>query len=344
MRHSEISPVRTVSPAAATFTLGDVASTLRRHILALIAAAALGAVAGFAVATRIDDTYSTAASLIWDTSVSRIVEPDTGEASALIDPSATSTVVETLPTPAVIERAVELLPPDVYAALMADSGIADYIADATEPGAAAYEMPLMLLYVAQNLTVFNSGRSYVIDVYYDAPDPASSAAVANAVADAYLAYRLDTKRRLYAEMIDSLGGQITTLKDELDAADRIAQTKREEGRLLALRSEALTGQAQRAAVADSAALFASQREAERRAAAAATVYEKLLRNRRELESRLVTPELDVQLFARAVEPLDPSGFNVKPILPVLGAAAGLLLGASLLLLRERLRRGRGTGA
>lgn len=325
--------------AAVTFSVGDVLATVWRHRLALIVGALAGATLGLALATRVKDSYTAGASLIWDTSVSRIIDEGTGEASALIDPSATSTIVESLSTPKILERALALLPAEAYDELATESGIADYIS-ASEPGIAAYEGRMMQQYLGHNLSIYNSGRSYVVQVYYTAGDPKTAAMVANMVVDGFLEHRLELKRGLYAQMLDSLDGQIETLKTQLDSADSIAQARREEGRLLALRSESLTGQAQRAAIADGAALFASQREAERQAEAVALVYEKLLRNQRELNSRMLTPELDVQIFAPAVEPIEPSGFNVRPVLPVLGAFGGVLAAASLALLRDRLRAGR----
>ena len=52
------------------------------------------------------------------------------------------------------------------------------------------------------------------------------------------------------------------------------------------------------------------------------------------------PEIAVQLFSPATVPTRPSGFNVKPILLMLGIVAGLLAGLSIGLIRERIQRHR----
>lgn len=354
MRQTDIrprtSPVET-SPASsfdeaptaapvASFTLGDLLTTVLRHKILILLATVLGAAAALGLALRMSEHYSTEAALIWDTSISAIIDGDTGEARSLIDPSATSTIVETLTAPAVIEGALAKLSPQVYAHLMEESGIAAYIATAKDSGVAELERPMMIQYLLRNVTIFNSGRSYVIRIYTKSTDPETAAAVANAVADAYLAYRVDLKRAAYGAMLSSLNSQLADFKAKLDAADVLAQTKREEARLLSERSGALTGAQRDAAVAESANLFASLREAEREAEAAGSIYEKLLRNQREIQSRMQTPEVDVQLFAKAVVPLEPSGFNAKPVLVVLGAAGGFFVGVSLALFRERMRQRR----
>lgn len=342
MRNPEVRSVSSVAKApppakSSAFTIADVLNSALRNKYLILMMTLLGLAAAFAVATRLTKHYTTDSALIWDTSMSAITDGDTGAATAMIDPSATTTIVETLSTPAVVENAVATLPPAIYQQLLEELGIGEFVAKNEHPGDAELKKPLMVDYVLRNASIYNSGRSYVIRIYYKSTDPETAAVVANAIAQAYLAYRIELKRAAYKSMLSSLDSQILDLKAKLDTADVQAQTKREETRLLTERSEGLTGGQREQAIADSAAIFAGLREAEREADATGLIYERLLRNQRELQSRIQTPELDVHLFAPAITPLEPSGFNAKPVLILLGAGSGFLFGLELGLLRDRLR-------
>ena len=321
--------------AGATFTLGDLIAAILRHKLLVLALTLAGALGGFVVAKRITPSYGAEAALISDPSIVRILESPSGDSGGMLDPSVTPTIVETVGAPVVLERALQALPPELRAGLAEEAGIAAEIAKAAEPDRAALEDALLRQHLSNNLEVTNSGRSYVVHVAYASPDAELSAAIANATAAAYLDYRSELKRNSSSVVLESLSTEITTLKSGLQAAERTAQAMRERVRLLAARSEALTGRQQDQAIEENSGLYAHQREAEREAEAMAAVYERLLLTQREIQSRVATPELDVQLFAPAPVPLHPSGFNVKPLLLVLGLVAGFCLGASTALLRER---------
>jgi uncharacterized protein involved in exopolysaccharide biosynthesis len=329
------------SPDGATFTLGDLFAAIMRAKILVIAMSILGGLGGFVVAKQIMPHYSAEATLISDLSLAGIADSATRETTTMIDPSVTPTIVETIGSPVVIGRALLALMPELRDRLLDKSGVRQEIAQSSDPATTqALEQLLLQQYLSDNLEVTNSGRSYVVYVAYVSGDAELSAAVANAVANAYLDYRTELRRDSFSVALRSLEGEISTLKSELQTAERTAQTMREQVRLLAARSEALTGQKQDAAIAESAGLYARQREAEREAEATASVYERLLLNQREIQSRISTPELDVQMFAPAAIPLRPSGANIKPVLLVLGLAGGFCLGASIALVRARWMSGK----
>lgn len=319
--------------AAASFTLGELVATILRHKVLVAALALAGALVGFALAKQVVPRYAASASLVSEAALAGIPADASRDTMAMIDPSVTPTIVETIGAPVVLERALRALPPGMHARLLAESGVSAEAALAPDPAAA--ETPLLRQHLSDQLEVTNSGRSYVVYVTYVSEDAELAAAVANAVTTAYLDYRSELKRGGYTVTLRSLEGEIATLKSELQAAERTAQAMRERVRLLAARSEALTGRQQEAAIEETAQLYARQREAEREAEATAAVYERLLLNQREIQSRIGTPELDARLFAPATVPLRPDGFNPKPVLLVLGTAAGFCLGASIALLRRR---------
>ena len=92
---------------------------------------------------------------------------------------------------------------------------------------------------------------------------------------------------------------------------------------MSIRFETLTGQKQDEAIEASASVYAQQREAEREVEATAAVYERLLLEQRQLQSRIGAPELTVQLFAPAVVPLSPAGAAGAVVSGVTGPALAI---------------------
>ena len=330
-----------VHGAGPTITLRQIGAAIARRKRTVILCTLLGAVAAYAMATTVRSKYAAEVALISDASLSGIVEQQFGDPARQADPSATQTIVETIGSNIIIRRAIGSLPEDILQKLRSDANVDEQMAKAVLPEGSVpealetLETSLISRFMASGLEVNNSGQSYTIYVRYRASDPLVAAAVANAVASAYLTYLAELKRNGYATSLANLARELTTLKAELQNAERTAQTMREQMRLLAARSEALTGRQQDEAIAQSAELFSRQREAEREAEAAAVVYERLLLNERDVQSRIDAPQLNVYLFAPAVVPTRPSGFNAKPAILLLGVLAGFLIGTSIALMRRR---------
>ncbi len=242
------------------------------------------------------------------------------------------------------EAAPQTAPETAAVAPKAAPNTAPKTAPNTAPAPAAIdpalERALLIRHLSHNLEVSNSGRSYVVNIRYTSKNPDLSAAVANAVANGYLRLRSDLRLNVYRRMLANLETEIEELTNNLEQAERRAQSTRERGRLMQMRFETLTGQKQDEAIEASANVYAQQRKAEREVEATAAVYERLLLEHRQVQSRIGAPELTVQLFAPAVVPLSPAGFNAKPVILALGLMAGFLLGSSLAILRQAWRRRR----
>lgn len=322
-------------PGVATrvFRLGDLFTILLRYKWTIaLTTLLLGSGAAF-VAVKLPDNYISSAALISDVQMSGIIDLQTSSPSSIIDPSATNTVVETIKTPAVLHRAIDALPLDIYDNLIAEAQIPEEMAKLSSPDATV-EHSLLVDYLIDTLEVENSGRSYVINIAFLSHDPEIAATVANVVSDAYFAYRVELKRRAYHLVINDLDNTLASLRLELRSAELRAQTTREEGRVLMLRSEALSGPQLDSEIAKSAELYARQRQAEREAQAIADVYERQLRTQRELQSTMASPEINVQLFSPALTPLKPSSSSLKLVILALGLFSGFLIGASFALLRS----------
>ena len=343
MNHISIPAERSAAPAgagwvarpAAAFTLADVFDAIRRSPALVVLLTVLGGGGAFMAAKVMPETYTATAKLISDADRSGIIALGNGETLSTTEDSATATIVETIDTPVALGHALDTLSPQQRAELV---GAIEFPPEAQADE--ALRRAMLIRHMSHNLAVSHSGRSYVVSISYNSKSPELSAAIANAVAQGYLRSRSDLRLNVYRQMLANLEHEIDELTNDLESAERRAQTTREKGRLLSMRFEALTGQKQDEAIAASANVYAQQREAEREVEATAAVYERLLLEHRQIQSRIGAPELAVQLFAPAVVPLGPAGFNAKPVILALGLTAGFLMGASLAILRNVWRRRR----
>lgn len=320
---------------AASFTLGEVFAAIRRSPLLVLLFTALGGGGAFVAAKAMPDSYSATAKLISDADRAGIIQRTEPGTQVTAEDAATATIVETIDTPVSLAYALDALTPGQQTELIVT---AEFPPD--EPMTEAQQRAQLLRHMSRSLDVTHSGRSYVVNITYNSESPELSATIANAVAQGYLKSRSDLRLDVYQQMLVNLDRELDTLTRDLEEAERRAQTTRERGRLMQLRFETLTGQRQTEAIEASAEVYAQQREAEREVQATAAVYEQLLLEYRRIQSRIGAPELTVQLFAPAVVPLTPAGFNAKPIILALGLVAGFLAGSSLAILRSAWQRRR----
>ncbi|WBU63489.1 hypothetical protein [Paracoccus aerodenitrificans] len=319
--------------APRSFSFSDVLRALWRNLPLVLVLSVLGGVGAYFMARSLPDQYSASAKLISDAARAGLITRQGETADETGEVTATSTIVETMVTPVVLGHALDEMSPEVVA-LLAESGRSPNEpppVDQTEnEGRQA-----LLRTLGQNLQVSNSGRSFVVNLSYTAENPVLAAGAANAVAHGYLAYRLELRNAVYQEMLENLQQQITDQTNGLRSAEQTAQTMRERVRLLSQRSDVWAEDEQDNAIAQNAELYSRQREAEREVDATAVVYERLLLEHRQIQSLMGEPEISVQLFSPAIVPTQPSGFNVKPVIILLGIVTGCLLGLTIGLIRQR---------
>ncbi|MFV0411312.1 MAG: hypothetical protein ACK5LJ_16925 [Paracoccus sp. (in: a-proteobacteria)] len=323
--------------APGSFAFWDILKVARRNLPIILLLSILGAVGAYMIGKRITPEYEATAQLISDAGRSGLVAIDEAVPDQFGDASATVTMVETIPTPVVLTHALAAMTPELKERLAAQLPPPDPEEETAKPDPKADEQAL-LRQLEDGLDVTNSGRSFVVDLTYSSPDRILAAGAANAVAQGYLKYRVELRNLVYDKMLGNLDQQITELTNNLKLAEESAQSMREKLRLLGQRSDVWVEDQQDQAIAENAALYARQREAEREVAATAVVYEQLLLEHRQVESRLGEPEITVQLFSPAVVPADASGFNIAPVLLLLGLMTGMLAGLTIGLLREHARR------
>ena len=112
----------------------------------------------------------------------------------------------------------------------------------TESAMANWRLRQVTTYISKNLSVENTGQSYIIHVHDYSPRADVAAALANAIANAYLDYLAQQKTEDKTTAIANLQGKLGTLGPELNAQELRTQELREQVQLQDLRSGALNDQ------------------------------------------------------------------------------------------------------
>ncbi|GEO36193.1 hypothetical protein SAE02_03410 [Skermanella aerolata] len=297
------------SPARSTglFRLSDLVTAIRRNKSVIILGAVIGIVGGYGISLQIAPRFSAEAVLVAEPPSSR-VDGVLGPEDPLrpVDPAATRTVVETVASMPVLVRAVNQLPADMRAVLADaaapksgalrsfcpadDAGISDgsfagtirtYLESAcrwmTSPKAgdeqidgADAESRLIAEHITRSLEIKNGGRSYVIQVRYTATDPGLATAVTNAIAQQFIALRVEQRKESNAQAVDTLKNKLASLSADLQKAEQTSQTLREQVRLQELRSGTLTEQQANTLMSELVAARIRRTQAEARIQAART--------------------------------------------------------------------------
>jgi polysaccharide biosynthesis transport protein len=82
-----------------------------------------------------------------------------------------------------------------------------------------------------NLSILNDGRSYVITIRYEDPDPERAAAIVNTLTDLYLVEQLEAKFDATRRANDWLSKHIDELRDKVRESDEAVQVYREQHKL-----------------------------------------------------------------------------------------------------------------
>ena len=146
------------------FTFADVFQVIRKNLLITLLLAALGGAGAYMVAERMPDRYSATARLISDAGRSGLITANNEGPDETGDATATSTMVETIGTNAVLNHALAEMSPEGLALLAQSAKIDPAPADLATADEDTQQALLRAL--SQNLTVNNSGRSFVINLSY----------------------------------------------------------------------------------------------------------------------------------------------------------------------------------
>lgn len=213
----------------------------RRWLVALVATGCLAL--GMAAATRMVPRYP--AEAIIELQLGRDVPAMAGTSTASVVVEAASIVLgeaRIVRSRVVLRRVVEQLGLDQHPAFGREgtaSRLGAKMRGLLQPAAPPSSASDPKISIAERallggLAVETDNRSYLITVTFSSADPELSARVANAVAEAYLAQRLDSNLGAAGRTADWLGSQVEATQAQLRAADAAVAVFRERNRLLEL--------------------------------------------------------------------------------------------------------------
>lgn len=170
------------------------------------------------------------------------------------------------------------------------------------------------------VSVTRSGRSFVVGVSFTSGDPKRAAAVANALAAAYVQYQSDTETR----EIEQSGTRL---------ADHIAHLREKSDRALAAVDKLKGGDAhkQGAAASDQVRALESQSQAYQ------GIYRTLLDRYAQSVSEQASPVTEARVISEAEPPSHWSTPDI-PFVLLLGSGVGLLVGITIAMRKEQVAR------
>lgn len=201
-----------------------------RRKWAILAAMLLAGVATWLVVDRIPPVYSASAKVMLDPRKAQIVT--TGEVVGDLTPSEqiVNGEVAVLRSNLLLGDVVDRLGPDRLAAIdpaLAPPSISDRLRSvlgltggktATPPDPAARRERLIRA-AAQALTIYGESNSYVITIRAETGDPLLSSALANTVAERYIAQQLDARRAAVGQATEWLEQRLAALKSQVETAE-----------------------------------------------------------------------------------------------------------------------------
>jgi len=224
----ELSRASSEAETSAPFlTFGEAANALLRRKWTLIALVAAGAVAGSAIAYSQRPVYQAKALIeIQEANENflnrREIDPTTGDGGVMLEPYI-QTQVKLLETNRLLDRVADKLRLETLPEYQPPAGMVARLKErlGLAPRAAAGGRRLSLeAQMARNLMVRLSGETHIVEVAYESGNPQTAAAVANTLADEYVAQNLEKRQQATEYTGKWLTGELQDLKSTLDQAER----------------------------------------------------------------------------------------------------------------------------
>lgn len=170
---------------------------------------------GIFALSRTTPIYTANTQILIDSQEQRILDAD----AVLMDGALTSA---TMPTAVAIIGSRNIL-----SGVVEDLRLGQYPEFAGNPETGATYSPAQLVTALRNrLGVWQEGPSYVINLDFKSQDPVLAATVVNAVADSYIASRLDERLDATRRASAWLDTRVTELREEVDRAESAVVDKR----------------------------------------------------------------------------------------------------------------------
>ncbi len=249
--HIERRPAPMHPEAQDGFDLRHFLNVLGRRRGIVFGCTALLTVLATIVVFQLTPRYLAEAEIMLNTRQTRIVDVQAVVSGLQSDASVVRTEVEVLQSPALAAKVAQKLDlvsnklfnprlatptvwqrmnpvPALLQRLDDTFGLSDAASPASPDEQKRTEFDAAVTALMKNLTIFNDGRSYIIKIGFDSPDPDLAASVANTYANLYLLEQLEAKFAATRRATEWLNEHLGDLQQKLQASDRAVQLYRDE--------------------------------------------------------------------------------------------------------------------
>ena len=265
-RERAYAPSTTASPLSWTvpggFDLREFANVLRRRQVVILGWTALITLITIIVAFQLTPIYRAEAVVMLDTRKTQVLSSDVQAVLSGLpaDDAAVRSEVEVLNSTALASRVVDkldlttnplinpaLAPPTFWSRYNPITWLRGYFPSANQPEESQADKQrrvhdAVVEDVMGNLTVFNDGRSFIIKIRYESPDPKLAAEIANTFAEQYLLTQLEAKLDATERATQWLNTHLTALRDTARDSDQAVQIYRAQHNLVGTKDLTVTAQ------------------------------------------------------------------------------------------------------
>jgi len=231
-------------------TIGAAFSFLRRRYLLLLAAGFLGLALSIAYLRATPPTFTASAQILLDNPEAQYVRQDSPIAQQVLDVPQIDTQIQIVKSSAIATAVIKRMdlmhdpdftrPPPLVVSIPAKirgwfSGPSPVVAAPTQEELAFSLMPAFL----SRLEVYRVGLGRVIEVSFSASNAERAAAIANAVADAYISDHLNARFEAGRSATEWLRDRLQEIGDEARAAARAVDAYKEQHNIVSSGGESI---------------------------------------------------------------------------------------------------------
>jgi succinoglycan biosynthesis transport protein ExoP len=258
------SPFVAPEPAEGT-SLRHALNVLKRRRGVILGCSLLLTVLAAIVVFQLTPRYTAEAQVMLDTRKKQVIDMQAVMSGLQSDAAVVRSEVELLQSPALAAKVVQkldltsnklfnprLAPPTFWDRINPIHLIRGWLSDAGGPEDAQsqpnpeqqkrVEFDAAVNALLHGLAVFNDGRSYIIKIRYESPDPALAASVANTYADLYLLEQLEAKYAATRRATEWLNEHVGDLQKKVQASDQAVQLFKQQHQLIQTKGTTVTAQ------------------------------------------------------------------------------------------------------
>jgi polysaccharide biosynthesis transport protein len=230
--------------------LRHVLNVLKRRRAVILGCSLLMTVLAAIVVFQLTPRYTAETQVMLDTRKKQVVDMQAVMSGLQSDAAVVRSEVEVLQSPTLAAKVVRkldltsnklfnprLAPPSFWDRFNPVSAISNWVgpqSTAAPPSVEQQkqtEVDVSVAALLSNLTIFNDGRSYIIKIRVESPDPVLAASIANTYAELYLLEQLEAKFAATRRASEWLNDHLGDLQQKVQASDQAVQLFKQQHQL-----------------------------------------------------------------------------------------------------------------